>query len=157
MTKNLVWALSNLCRGKNPPPDFSKVFYVMFPDAFLVKSIGSCLSIGMRQTVAFGIGMQLRSSVHLMRGTKESVNSSLVQGSSPFICSHYGQRMTLENGVCSFKNVNAVKVTALKVEHIICIQNQMLSDITTVIIIRGKNEGQNSYLKVLQLKTIFMT
>lgn len=34
-----------------------------------------------------------------MRGTKESVNSSLVQGSSPFICSHYGQRMTLENGV----------------------------------------------------------
>ena len=40
MTKNLVWALSNLCRGKNPPPDFSKVFYVMFPDAFLVKSIG---------------------------------------------------------------------------------------------------------------------
>lgn len=57
MTKNLVWALSNLCRGKNPPPDFSKVFYVMFPGAFLVKSIGSCLSIGMRQTVAFGIGM----------------------------------------------------------------------------------------------------
>lgn len=57
MTKNLVWALSNLCRGKNPPPDFSKVFYVMFPDAFLVKSIGSCLSIGMRQIVAFGIGM----------------------------------------------------------------------------------------------------
>ncbi|KAI8773014.1 importin subunit alpha-7 [Biomphalaria glabrata] len=25
MTKNAVWCLSNLCRGKNPPPDFSKV------------------------------------------------------------------------------------------------------------------------------------
>ncbi|KXJ23741.1 importin subunit alpha-7 [Exaiptasia diaphana] len=25
MTRNLVWALSNLCRGRHPPPDFSKV------------------------------------------------------------------------------------------------------------------------------------
>ncbi|CAH1114394.1 unnamed protein product [Psylliodes chrysocephalus] len=25
MIRNAVWALSNLCRGKNPPPDFSKV------------------------------------------------------------------------------------------------------------------------------------
>lgn len=25
MMKNAVWALSNLCRGKAPPPDFSKV------------------------------------------------------------------------------------------------------------------------------------
>lgn len=25
LTRNAVWALSNLCRGKNPPADFSKV------------------------------------------------------------------------------------------------------------------------------------
>uniref|UniRef100_A0A182XCY4 Importin subunit alpha n=1 Tax=Anopheles quadriannulatus TaxID=34691 RepID=A0A182XCY4_ANOQN len=25
LTRNAVWALSNMCRGKNPPPDFSKV------------------------------------------------------------------------------------------------------------------------------------
>lgn len=25
MTRNAVWALSNLCRGKSPPPEFSKV------------------------------------------------------------------------------------------------------------------------------------
>lgn len=25
MTRNAVWALSNVCRGKNPPPDFAKV------------------------------------------------------------------------------------------------------------------------------------
>lgn len=25
MTRNGVWALSNICRGKNPPPEFSMV------------------------------------------------------------------------------------------------------------------------------------
>ena len=25
MTRNAVWCLSNLCRGKNPPPDFEKI------------------------------------------------------------------------------------------------------------------------------------
>lgn len=27
MMRNAVWALSNLCRGKNPPPDFTKVIF----------------------------------------------------------------------------------------------------------------------------------
>ena len=34
MIRNGVWALSNLCRGKNPPPNFSKV-----------KTICDCLLI----------------------------------------------------------------------------------------------------------------
>ena len=25
MTRNAVWCISNLCRGKNPPPEFAKV------------------------------------------------------------------------------------------------------------------------------------
>ena len=25
MMRNAVWCLSNLCRGKNPPPDFARV------------------------------------------------------------------------------------------------------------------------------------
>lgn len=29
MTRNAVWALSNLCRGKNPPPDFQKVSHCL--------------------------------------------------------------------------------------------------------------------------------
>ncbi|KAM6427792.1 importin subunit alpha-7 isoform 1-T1 [Liasis olivaceus] len=29
MTRNAVWALSNLCRGKNPPPEFEKVSYCL--------------------------------------------------------------------------------------------------------------------------------
>lgn len=30
MVRNAVWCISNLCRGKNPPPDFNKVsiFYI---------------------------------------------------------------------------------------------------------------------------------
>uniref|UniRef100_A0A3Q4I0U6 Karyopherin alpha 5 (importin alpha 6) n=1 Tax=Neolamprologus brichardi TaxID=32507 RepID=A0A3Q4I0U6_NEOBR len=32
-TRNAVWALSNLCRGKNPPPDFAKVSHYVLADA----------------------------------------------------------------------------------------------------------------------------
>ena len=40
MTRNAVWALSNLCRGKNPPPDFSKVPTEFLIDPSLISDSG---------------------------------------------------------------------------------------------------------------------
>ena len=40
MSRNAVWCLSNLCRGKNPPPDFAKV----------LKLITNCNIKGIFQT-----------------------------------------------------------------------------------------------------------
>ena len=40
MTRNAVWCLSNLCRGKNPPPDFEKVSPALqVHTAFLIRDM----------------------------------------------------------------------------------------------------------------------
>lgn len=39
MTKNAVWALSNLCRGKNPPPDFKLVSPCLPVLAYLLNNV----------------------------------------------------------------------------------------------------------------------
>ena len=42
-TRNAVWALSNLCRGKNPPPEFAKVSPVAL--MFFVQGFRHCLRL----------------------------------------------------------------------------------------------------------------
>jgi len=59
MTKNLVWALSNLCRGKNPPPDFSKVCDM---NIWLVM----LLSAGFTKLVRFSVMMMMMMLMMLM-------------------------------------------------------------------------------------------
>ena len=42
MVRNVVWCISNLCRGKNPPPDFEKVgsrFFLLLVLVILYKKI----------------------------------------------------------------------------------------------------------------------
>lgn len=37
MIRNVVWCISNLCRGKNPPPDFNKVCGFMCESYFITN------------------------------------------------------------------------------------------------------------------------
>lgn len=47
MIRNGVWALSNLCRGKNPPPNFSKVkFNICFCATLINLDVDAIVYIG---------------------------------------------------------------------------------------------------------------
>jgi len=51
MIRNAIWCLSNLCRGKNPPPDFSKVI-LLFPllPRFLISVTKMFVCSGLKST-----------------------------------------------------------------------------------------------------------
>jgi len=42
MIRNAIWCLSNLCRGKNPPPDFSKVWSSFHREFWIEKLMQIC-------------------------------------------------------------------------------------------------------------------
>ena len=90
MKRNAVWALSNLCRGKNPPPDFAKVspalpilaHLLFFNDTDVLADTCwalSYLSDGPNEKVQAVIGMYLiRVISELFSSAKSALGSTVV-------------------------------------------------------------------------------
>ncbi|KAE8279858.1 Importin subunit alpha-5 Karyopherin subunit alpha-1 [Larimichthys crocea] len=67
MMRNAVWALSNLCRGKNPPPDFTKVV------SPALRAVGNIVTGDDLQTQVILNCSALQSLLHLLSSPKESI------------------------------------------------------------------------------------
>lgn len=63
MTRNAVWALSNLCRGKSPPPDFEKVCLVH--SSLLITSLETQLFIN-QNVIRGSASMSVCSSLSVL-------------------------------------------------------------------------------------------
>uniref|UniRef100_A0A671WA71 Importin subunit alpha n=1 Tax=Sparus aurata TaxID=8175 RepID=A0A671WA71_SPAAU len=78
MMRNAVWALSNLCRGKNPPPDFTKVIcHRLHTDYKVVspalRAVGNIVTGDDLQTQVILNCSALQSLLHLLSSPKESI------------------------------------------------------------------------------------
>lgn len=77
MMRNAVWALSNLCRGKNPPPDFTKVIWLYKCTAMATAHFSQVYHISLQSIVCIKV---------LLSNIKTHKGSFLPHLIAPFIC-----------------------------------------------------------------------